>query len=58
MRKKIIEHKDVVLNDRWFEELINENTNLEEGFVDRFVAKSRNWGFQDKDYLRDGNSER
>jgi len=52
MKKNKEEDKNIILDERWFDELINENVDVNEGFVDRFVAKSRNWGFQDKNDLR------
>ena len=52
MRKNKEKDKIIILGERWFDELINEDVDVNEGFVDRFVAKSRNWGFQDKNDLR------
>jgi hypothetical protein len=52
MKENKEKDKSIILGERWFDELINENVDVNEGFVDRFVAKSRNWGFQDKNDLR------
>ena len=52
MKKNKEEDKNIILNERWFDELFEENADVNEGFVDRFVAKSRNWGIQDKSALR------